>query len=73
MFKSANVGNVDRIVRIIIGALLIALPYIYASEIWANGLIRWIVPIVGAVLVLTALVRFCPAYRLIGVNTCKIG
>ena len=73
MFKSANVGNVDRIIRIIIGAVLIAMPYLYASDIWANPLIRWAVPIVGTVLVLTAFFRFCPAYRLIGVNTCKIG
>lgn len=71
MFKSANVGPADRIIRLIVGAILIALPYVYASPIWANGALRWGVPLVGLVLVLTALVRFCPAYRLLGTSTCK--
>ena len=71
MFKSANVGATDRIIRLILGAVLILLPYIYASPMWANGTIRWAIPVVGLVLIVTALVRFCPAYHLIGVNTCK--
>lgn len=73
MFKTANVGKVDRIARIVIGALLIFLPYFYASAIWSNPLARWGLPLVGLVLVITAFFRFCPLYRLIGVNTCKIG
>jgi hypothetical protein len=68
MFKTANVGSVDRIIR---GAILIALPNVYTSPMWANGAIRWAVPVVGLVLVLTALFRFCPAYRLFGASTCK--
>lgn len=72
MFKSANVGNLDRIVRILVGALLIALPYFYMAPMMGNPIIRWGSLIVGAVLILTALVRFCPLYRLIGVNTCKL-
>jgi len=73
MFKSANVGSLDRAIRLIVGALLIALPNFYASEIWASQAARWGIPFVGAVLIVTALVRFCPLYRLIGVNSCKAG
>jgi hypothetical protein len=73
MFKTANIGNFDRIARIVVGAILASLPYFYASDLWANPLLRWGVPLVGLVLIVTALVRFCPLYRLIGVNTCKIG
>lgn len=72
MFKSANVGNIDRVLRIVVGVLLIALPYFYASEMWANQVLRWGVPAVGAILILTALFRFCPLYRLIGASTCKL-
>ncbi len=73
MFKSANVGNLDRIARILVGALLIALPYFYMHPMMGSPIIRWAMPIIGVVLIVTALFRFCPLYRLIGVNTCKIG
>lgn len=72
MFKTANVGKVDRIVRILLGVLLIALPYVYTSAMWSNPMVRWGIPLVGAVFILTALFRFCPLYRLIGTSTCKI-
>ncbi|MBL4646930.1 MAG: hypothetical protein COA52_06675 [Hyphomicrobiales bacterium] len=72
MFKTANVGSLDRMLRIIIGAILIALPYVYTSTIWESAAARWLVPIVGAVLVLTAVFRFCPAYRILGIKTCKV-
>ena len=72
MFKTANVGSIDRIVRIIVGALMIAAPYLISSSLWASPLARWGIPLVGLVLVLTALVRFCPLYRLIGASTCKV-
>lgn len=71
MFKAANVGSIDRMLRLFVGVILIATPYVVASELWINPLLRWGVPIVGLILVLTALVRFCPLYRIIGANTCK--
>lgn len=71
MFKSANVGNTDRLLRLLIGVALVAAPFLIESEIWASALIRWGVPLVGLVLVATALFRFCPLYRIIGANTCK--
>lgn len=71
MFKTINVGSLDRLVRIIVGAILIASPYFLTSDIWTNPYLRWGVFIVGAILIFTALVRFCPLYRLIGASTCK--
>lgn len=73
MFKSANVGPIDRLIRIVVGMVLIAAPYVIASELWSNTLIRWGAPAVGAILILTAMFRFCPLYRLIGTSTCKTG
>ena len=72
MFKTANVGSFDRIARIVVGAIMIALPYLYTSTLWASPFWRWAILLIGLVLVATALVRFCPLYRLIGVNTCKV-
>jgi hypothetical protein len=58
----ANVGNTDRIIRIIVGLALIALA--------VTGVIGWwgllgIVPLVAGV------VRFCPLYSVLGIKTCK--
>jgi uncharacterized membrane protein len=71
MFKSANVGTVDRISRLVIGVILIAAPFIYNTELWTNPIARWGIPIVGVVLVLTAFVRYCPIYKVIGANTSR--
>ena len=59
-----NVGTVDRVVRIVVGLLLIALVFVGPQTAWG-----WI----GVVPLLTALVGFCPAYRLFGIRTCPLG
>lgn len=59
---NANIGNADRIARIILGVVLIALVFVGPKTAWG-----WI----GLVPLLTGLVRWCPLYRLIGVNTCR--
>src|SRR3989338_1308807 len=56
-----NVGSIDRILRIIAGLALIALTA--AGIIGAWG---WI----GIVPLLTGIFKFCPAYTLLGINTC---
>ena len=58
----ANLGNIDRALRIIAGLALIGLTA--AGQIGAWG---WI----GIVPLLTGFIKFCPAYRLLGLSTCK--
>ena len=70
MFRQANVGTVDRILRIALGALLINLPFTTSFDLWASDILNYATPIVGVVLVLTAIVPFCPLYRLVGASTC---
>jgi hypothetical protein len=69
---TANVGNLDRIARIVLGAALTALPFLTEFTLWDIPAARFGVPIVGAVLVLTGALRVCPLYRLLGMNTCRI-
>ncbi len=57
-----NVGAVDRILRIVIGLGLISLVYVGPQTPWG-----WI----GVIPLLSAIVGFCPAYSLIGMNTCS--
>lgn len=59
-------GGADRIIRILIAAVL---AYLYFSGT-VTGTLGWIVLIMGGVLVLTSLIGFCPLYTMVGVNTC---
>lgn len=61
-----NMGNADRIVRILVAAVLAGL---YFGGI-LTGTLGLILVIVAGVFLLTSLVGNCPLYSLIGVNTC---
>lgn len=61
MFRS-NVGLADRIIRAVVGLGLIGLVFFGPETPWG-----WL----GLVPLLTALVGFCPAYRLVGLSTCR--
>lgn len=64
---NVNVGSLDRIIRLVAGIVLAVL---YFNGTVTGGL-GIIVLVVGIVLVLTALLRFCPIYRALGMNTCR--
>ncbi|MDS4040835.1 MAG: DUF2892 domain-containing protein [Candidatus Competibacter sp.] len=57
-----NVGNSDRIIRIVAGLGLIALAATGTVGAWG-----WI----GVVPLLTGVFRFCPAYTVLGIKTCN--
>jgi hypothetical protein len=67
-----NVGNPDRAIRALAGVVLMALPFITSFAMWANPLLKWGVPTVGLVLLLTAIFSFCPLYRVIGASTTRL-
>lgn len=58
----ANIGSLDRIIRISIGVALIG-----ASLAGLIGAWGW----VGVVPLATGVFRFCPAYLPFGMSTCK--
>jgi len=62
-----NVGKGDQIFRFLLGVVLL-LAYFLG---WIGGTWGVVALIVGIVLVATAAVRFCPLYRLLGLNTCE--
>lgn len=68
-----NVGSLDRIIRFILGAVLMAAPFLpqTAPSMAVLGVWQFVLAGVGAVLVVTAVVGVCPAYRLLGVQTCS--
>jgi hypothetical protein len=58
----ANVGGIDRALRIIVGLALIAWVLLASGPMWA-----WL----GLLPLATGLFSFCGAYSLLGINTCK--
>lgn len=59
MFTS-NVNSIDRILRIVIGLILISLVFIGPKTPWGYA---------GIILVVTAFLNFCPLYAVLGIST----
>ena len=58
-----NMGTIDRIARIALGVVLIALVFVGPQTPWG-----WI----GVIPLATAFIGWCPAYRLLGIRTCSV-
>ena len=58
-----NEGAIDRVLRVGLGVALIALVFVGPQTPWG-----WL----GLVPLFTGVVGFCPLYRLVGMNTCKL-
>jgi len=63
-----NMGNADRIVRILLAAFVAVL---YFTNI-ISGTVGVVILVLAGVFVATSLVSFCPLYTLIGMNTCGV-
>jgi hypothetical protein len=61
-----NVGLTDKIVRIVIAAIVVVLYLLNAIP----GVLGIVLLIFAGVFVLTSLISFCPLYTLFGLNTC---
>lgn len=68
MKLSLNVGNMDRIIRLILGVVLIGLAYSGTL----TGTAAIIAYVVAAIAIVTGLVKFCLLYTLFGINTSKV-
>lgn len=60
-----NEGNVDRMLRIVIGIGFFIFAFMVLPGVW-----QWLAGLIGAVLLITGITGVCPAYRLCGMNTC---
>jgi hypothetical protein len=63
-----NVGSTDKIIRIILAALIAVL---YLTNV-VTGTFAIVVLVFGIILVATALFSFCGIYAIFGINTCKV-
>jgi len=61
-----NESNLDRIIRAVAGVVLLALGLVVLS-----GVLAIVADVVGAILLLTGLVGFCPLYAIFKIGTLK--
>lgn len=69
-----NVGTIDRALRFLLGAIFIFLPFLSPLDDYLEDLghSKYALTGAGVVLLGTAIFRFCPAYALLGLRTCRI-
>ncbi len=60
-----NVGQLDRIIRIILGVAVLSLFFIL------EGGLKWI-SLLGIIFILTGIINFCPLYLPFGISTRKL-
>ena len=58
-----NEAGFDRLLRVVVGVALLALVFVGPKTAWG-----WF----GLVPLVTGVVGFCPLYRLVGVDTCRL-
>ena len=63
-----NINLIDQFFRLVLGMVSMEL-----AVFWLAGLWQFAAYAAGALLILTALIRFCPLYRIAGVSTCGVG
>ncbi len=61
-----NVGNIDRVIRAIIGIALVL-----AFFMGSGGVAGWIMLVLGIIALGTAAMSSCPLYSILGINTCQ--
>ena len=68
---SINIGMTDRIIRAVLGIVILIAPFILNFAIWANPLYKYGAVIIGLILLTTSIVRVCPLYAISGIRTCN--
>ena len=58
---NVNVGNLDRVLRIVVGIALLAMMFIGPKTMWG---------LLGIIFLATGVMRSCPLYSIFGISTC---
>jgi len=62
MIMTKNVGSLDRVIRLILGLVIIGLGVAFQS--WWG--------VIGVIPIVTAVISWCPPYAMLGLSTCKV-
>ena len=63
-----NMGSADKLIRIIIAG---AIGVLYYLE-YITGTLALVLMAVAIILLITSLINFCPLYKILGTNSCKV-
>ena len=66
---TTNVGTWDRFVRLVVGIALIVAPLINFMGMGGSSMLAYVLMAIGAILIVTAAIGFCPLYRVLGMST----
>jgi hypothetical protein len=67
----ANMGCLDRGLRLVLGVALIAAATLSGWTVFDGVALKYGAVAVGLVMLATAAFRFCPLYTVLGVKTCR--
>ena len=69
----ANVGNLDRIIRVLFGLILLGIPFSnFLTSDWLGQFLAGVAILIGLALLVSGIIARCFVYRAFGINTCKI-
>jgi len=57
-----NIHSIERIVRIIIGLVILSLIFVGPKSLWG---------LIGIMPIFTGVTGWCPPYQVLGISTCK--
>lgn len=60
---SINEGVIDRVVRVLLGLVGLAIVFVGPQTLWG---------LIGIVPLITGVIGVCPLYSLLGINTCSL-
>lgn len=63
---TCNLGKTERAIRVILGGILVTIGYL--ADISMGAVIA--IYLVGAVALVSGIAGFCPAWKLLGIDTC---
>lgn len=67
-----NVGMIDRVLRAVLGLVLLYLAFFSGLAAFDTGLLKYAAAAVGVVMLVVAAVRICPVYSVLGIKTCRV-
>jgi len=64
-----NIGPLDRLIRLILGIVLIGAA-LSGNTLFGGIAVQYVAFALGIIAILTSVIRFCPLYRILGIQTC---
>jgi len=63
-----NVGNTDKLIRLIVAVVLFIL--VYTGKV-TDSTTYYVLLVIALIAALTSLINYCPLYSIFKINTCK--